>query len=142
MNKIYHSTRFTWLLLGANLLCPFPYRCPCRIFSSRLIFQWPPRRTFWQLTEVRRNKPHLKCTPRFFLNQSRARCELLNSSNYLFSSNQLSKFTLKSMWSPKLPGREEVVKNVGFSKTICVLVNFLFSLSLYSEITPKLYSEA
>ena len=28
----------------------------------------------------------------------------------LFSSNQLSRFALKSMWSPKFPGRVEVVK--------------------------------
>jgi hypothetical protein len=31
-------------------------------------------------------------------------------NTYLFSSNQLSRFALKSMWSPKFPGREDVVK--------------------------------
>ena len=49
---------------------------------------------------------------------------------------------MKSMWSPKLPGRVEVVKYCGFSKTKCVLVNFLFTLSLYSLIIPNLLHPA
>ena len=45
---------------------------------------------------------------------------------------------LKSMWSPKFPGLADVTKNWGLSGTEWNPLSFLFALSLYSLIKPKL----
>ncbi len=46
---------------------------------------------------------------------------------------------LKSIWSPKLAGRELVTKNCALSGTAWKLFNFLLALQLYSLIKPKLF---
>ena len=57
---------------------------------------------------------------------------------YLFSSNQLSTLVLASRGSPKLLGRDEVTQYIGLSVVSKLLVSFLFFLSLYSCMMPKL----
>jgi hypothetical protein len=42
----------------------------------------------------------------------------LELNNWLFWSNKLSRFDLKSIWCPKFPGQDEVVKNAGLSRTM------------------------
>lgn len=51
-------------------------------------------------------------------------------------------FTLKSRWSPKLPGLELVTKKFGFSSSKWVPLSFLFNRSLYSLIIAKDFIEA
>lgn len=57
---------------------------------------------------------------------------------YLFSSNQLSIVVLKSMWSPKFPGLDDVTKKLCFSGTRCVPDSFLVERLLYSLMKPNL----